>query len=370
MAQFKSLLMFLLVVFTAQCVHAQKQEISSKDSVSKAAQQESNSRTETTTSQKKDADKDATKSSTKQQDRAQDSRPLTERQLREIDDAIAQLDDDKHATRVAATQYLLKQSELATPKLVDALDGASLESQLRLFRVLESLYEKTSERSDYLASEAIEELADSKDANISRTANRILQSHSRIRGRVAVFQIARLGGKMQNELAGSTLQSLPTRPALFIMPEWSGGDDGLKHVFRLEQSQVYSFSVYIIRGAKISEKAQLKLRSILGDVRVARRSAVKLGISWNNRIEHDDGCIVSGVTKGGAADLGGIQREDIIVEVDGQPIKSRRAKDGTVLSPFDVLIKTLEDYSADQECEIGVLRNNVPRKLKVTLQGW
>jgi len=97
----------------------------------------------------------------------------------------------------------------------------------------------------------------------------------------------------------------------------------------------------------------------VADKIVAGQAIVRAGLNLSGpstNTNGDAGAYVQSVTPGGAADSGGIEAGDVIVSVDGQPIRS-----------FDELRGTINAYSPGDVVTIQVVRNGTTLNLQVTL---
>ena len=97
----------------------------------------------------------------------------------------------------------------------------------------------------------------------------------------------------------------------------------------------------------------------VADKLVAGQAIVRAGLNLSGpsmNSNGDAGAYVQSVTPGGAADNGGIEAGDVIVSVDGQPIRS-----------FDELRGTINAYSPGDVVTIQVVRDGTALNLQVTL---
>jgi hypothetical protein len=105
----------------------------------------------------------------------------------------------------------------------------------------------------------------------------------------------------------------PPEVIVVIGREWTGGDAELDHAGKIAALQ----GLYVLGPARVSDNALAKLREGHAGVEVERRSEARLGVSGKM---HPKGLMAAFVDPNSAAAQAGIEPQDVIVELVGQPV--------------------------------------------------
>lgn len=279
---------------------------------------------------------------------------------------ISRLESPDFHTRQKATRALRKMGEEAIGPLLKRARTGRLELAVRAMSIFESAYIGDDAKAASAADVALEELAASERQDLAEHALGILSRNSRTRTRIAIQHLRRMGAETYNynEEDGGKKLSLnqpqlggrQTDTYLVIDATWKGGVDGLKYVRRLAGTD---FNIYFIDGAGVPEKAITELEAAFETNVIARRGSGMLGIKGARA---GNGCVVSEVVKGKAADKSGVRQWDVILEMDGKPV-----------ADFEQLVEMLRMKKVDDVIKLKISRETLgggPQMLSVKLGRW
>lgn len=288
-----------------------------------------------------------------------DEAPAADAQMPEhIGRLIADLDHPDFSRREAASDELYAAGAWAIPAITIAVERGSAESSVRSIEVLQRLYRGDDEAVFEAVETAYTHLKSSDNLAVAARAERAFDSGADTRQKRAVAQFERLGGIIHYTDRSYDRQPLARPMIEYVMvgKEWVGGEQGLRHLTRIEDIRTSGTQLYIIRGIEISEDTLLDLIAELPFLVIQRRGPARLGIRGQSR---DLGCIVRGIDPGSAADLAGLKVQDEVLEIDGQPINS-----------FDGLIEIVGEKQPGEEVPIVFRRGTETREVKAKLSGW
>ncbi|REJ81797.1 MAG: PDZ domain-containing protein [Planctomycetota bacterium] len=288
---------------------------------------------------------------------------------------ISRLGDDEFQVRRQAERDLQQLGAAA----IDPLAAEAVRQDPVIARSAVSLLEKlfvdgcidVADR----AERALESLADSQHPYAGEMARSALAGNQQLRERRAVAAIRELGGKVEYQspsdaqlanmqfgwnfsLDDNRIPGVPLAVVhVWLLKGWQGGEEGLWHVQRLEDSwsaRLWGVEVTNVRGSGVTTEQVQSLAASIPNLTVHERGA-GLGIKASPVGE----CIVSDVLANGAAEHAGIMRGDVIVGFDDKPIES-----------FNDLVSLLLERTPDEVVEIDVQRGLERVTLPVTLRGW
>jgi hypothetical protein len=277
---------------------------------------------------------------------------------------IRELDHAEYRVRQTATQSLADAGAAVLPALAEAAKTGSLERRLRIVDLLGRIYSLGDEASFEPAELALEDIKQDETGSLSEQAAAVLANHYEIREKLAVAAIQKLGGSalyatrsQMLELGDPDEEQPPEERvlnAVHIGPDWTGGDEGLRHVRRLTRLRNL---FWVKKKSPVSEEAVEKLAADMPDLRVQQRGPAYLGIASSpipNR-----GCSIDRVQPNSAAAKAGMLARDVITQFDGKPV------DG-----FEALIELLGEKLPGQKVPVTVERNGEPLELTIELTGW
>ena len=271
----------------------------------------------------------------------------------QVKQLIAELDSPDFKTRMKATRGLSRVGLDGIPLLVEAAKEGDLETTTRVISVLKRIYPGMSTLGDS-ASEALETLNESSDKNVSDTARKILSEFHEIRDQRALAEIRSLNGRVRfhTPIGATGAESIAY---IILVEDWSGGDKGLKYLRRLSSLT----TLYVINGAKVSQKALESLYDQFPGLRIQVRGSAYLGIASDRTPLNGNGCVVTKVEPNSAAQRAGLAEFDIIRGFDGSPIRN-----------FEHLIQEIMQRNGGDEISLEVERRGLPLRLKCTLGTW
>ncbi|HUG93764.1 MAG TPA: PDZ domain-containing protein [Planctomycetaceae bacterium] len=284
-------------------------------------------------------------------------RPIVVRP-QQVPGLIGLLDSDHYRDRQQATRLLKAAGAAAVGPLAGIAEHGSLEAAVRAVRILQAIYISGDDAGVDAAEAALEQLQRSPHPWVAARAEAVLVMNYDVRERRAVEEIARLGGGIQYTEHPFPDQRFPEMlrfqvQAVILGKDWRGGEDGLKYVRRLEQLPM----LYVIDGTgALSPTAEQQLLADLPNLRIEHRSRACLGVGGNTGV---DGCLVSQVKSGSAADRGGVQVGDVITRFGGKDV-----------SDFASMVKIIYDYEPGNRVAIEVNRRGRPLELEVVMDGW
>ena len=131
-------------------------------------------------------------------------------------------------------------------------------------------------------------------------------------------------------------------------------DDGVLDATKVEDAEQVQAEIDAAHAQM--EAARIELQEAAR--RLAEASRQRLTWSGNNRAflgvligeQSEDGIVVAGVTPAGGAETAGIEADDVIVAIDGEPLTGHD-------QPLRVLHGVLDDVSAGAEVQVTVLRD-------------
>jgi hypothetical protein len=286
---------------------------------------------------------------------------------------MGELNDDRYLVRERATRQLLD----AGPAALD-----------HLFAAAESDRPEPADSAIWI----LQRLANATDAGVRRQALERLV-HLKKRPRVvaaarddliqiyheeAVAAIEKLGGRYVEGEYYWQMGTLARFGRVVIDDEWRGGDAGLRHLRRLiglQQVDIVgtdiSFeglkqlqhckslqSVHLF-GTNLKPEQLPELRKLMPQVaQIDYRRGALLGVG-TSAADSEGPAIVWQVTPGSAADVAGIQANDIIQKFEGSPVAN-----------FKSLTQKIGEHGPGDEVTIEALRNGQPKTFKVKLGRW
>jgi hypothetical protein len=289
-----------------------------------------------------------------------------------ISTAIEQLGAEQFAAREAASQRLAAAGAAAVNPLVAAAAGADPERALRAVDILRQLLACDDAELVAAAEAGLETLAGQHDLAIAQRAEVALDFHD-----AALAVSAR---EMLEQLGAVFDEAGPFGLRVEIDENWRGDSRALRLLTRLRQLTYVSFhgvrleakdALTLSRlrrieridlfGAGFSDEVVTDLQQRLPGAEIDVRKGGKLGIAGAPLMGQ---CLVSGVQAGSAADKAGLRPQDIIVEIDGQPVPD-----------FNVCTQLIGRHGPGDKVELLVERrqpNGATNRFRQTVElgGW
>ncbi len=292
---------------------------------------------------------------------------------------LLRLGDPDYYVREQALATIIASGEVAIEPLVVAAEDGSAEVAARATQALEQLLQSENREIADRADEALEQLAAHNDPRTAMRAEGILSRHQQLREERAVAAIRQLGGKVQYDLDGTSLnmppaiffpgpgrqpefrreQEMPLRlNTILIGTDWTGGVEGLKHLRRLRHRA--EFHLYVIRGSGVPYEDAVALSREIRELTILDRGPF-LGIGGSQTPP----CRVESLTPGAAADRASLKVGDEILSVNESQV-----------GHFEDLVGLLKQHRPGETVMVRVnrfvpeLRGERELDVPVTLDRW
>jgi hypothetical protein len=284
---------------------------------------------------------------------------------------IGELDSDRYQVREEASQQLLAVGVAALDPLLAAANGDRPEPADRAVWILRKI--GTSEDRQ-VALAALDRLVRLKGRPAVVAEARLAQS--RLRELACQEMLARLGGRLT--ILGPTLGITPQEIGQIrvirveLGDEWRGTPDDLKCLASLDQHQYFRFVGSAVGDAEIKlfeSKENLLLLQVFNSrvtpdavdslkqhqpkAIVYVRNRALLGISGES---NPDGVLVARVENGTGAAAAGIAMGDVIMKIDGKPLKD-----------FDRLTALIAQHVPGDQVDVTILRGKEVLTKRATL---
>lgn len=275
---------------------------------------------------------------------------------------IAALDSETFADREAATKRLAASGKAVVGPIVEAALGDNPEVSARVASILLELYRSPDSETADAAERGLEQLLASGQSAARRHAAAVLSFHQSIRQERALAAFEKLGGIVEYDqrfLAEDPddepqAKQAPQVQYLALTKQWKGGDQGLIYIKRLQPPR--EFALYITKGAPVSATALDDVQQALPMLKIQHRSEAYLGVGGGPDTE---GCMITRVTEGSAAEKGGLRPGDVIKKFGDTPIKS-----------FEEMIAAIRKYEGGDTVAIEFERDGEISATRVTLGEW
>lgn len=291
---------------------------------------------------------------------------------------IEQLAAEQFSQREAATRSLTEAGEAAIGPLGEAIRQGDLEVSSRAVEVLRELLAGEDAVAATAAEQALEGLAEGGDPAVADMAEATLDFHSSSTPVAeALEKLAALGANLGYGMLGG-------RRGLSVLLNngWKGKAEDLRLLAR--QRDLVQVGVHGTRldpasiavlgrlrrlehlqlfGAGIDDQAIEALRQKLPDTKIDVRRGGKLGVAGQGVIGP---CVIHHVQEGSAAALAGVMVGDIVLRIDGQPVRD-----------FEILTELVGRRGPGDKIELDIERGGgipgmEPERIKRTVElgGW
>lgn len=304
---------------------------------------------------------------------AQGGRPAPAPSGDELRRLFAQLGDEQFQVREQAEQRLQELGPAAIPALEAAALAAEPNLTLRVLRLLERMFIDGCPDVADEAERALERLSRSERPEVMARARVLLAGNHHLRERRAIAAIRELGGKVDFQSLDSGRANLlwgwggdlglqipgqpPVRMHIMLLRDWAGGEEGLWHLARLEDSwsaRLWGIDITNVRGNGLSLERVQSLAARLPQAQITERGA-SLGITCSST----GVCVIGGVIDNGPAARAGIQPRDVVLQIDD-----------TLVTSFQDLVGALLDRDPGERAILKVQRNSELLDIPVTLGSW
>jgi hypothetical protein len=288
---------------------------------------------------------------------------------------IAELDSDRYEVRELATRQLAVHGHQALAQLAAAADSQRVEAAVRAIAVLEKLADTDDEP---LKLEVLQRLADLE--NRAEARRRAQEKLAKVWTEISLPIVLEQGGRMDLESGFQFVdeKSGVVRSDKLILgtkPKWTGGDDGLAHVARLDfvtklsvrraevtadglkqLADMSSLQYIELYGMKFTDDELKELVEALPGVTFDVRSGAMLGVRGYATAAAAQ---VGGVEPGTGAEAAGLRVGDIIVKIDETNVAS-----------FTELTAEIAKRQPDQSAVLTIRRDDELIERKVTFGYW
>lgn len=250
----------------------------------------------------------------------------------QIAEWVAGLGAPQYAQREAATRGLIDAGPAALEPLRKAIGGGDLEVSTRAIEVARAILGSEDAAAAVAAEAFLQSLTESDDPSLAHMAGSTLDFHAIGLAEAARTELESLGA----EFTRSMLPTGQLGPHVKLDSRWRGGSADLRLL-----SRVPGLLVVSVHGAKIDDAAVAflgKLRHAarielygtgvtpdqvtalaarLPETDIEVRKGGKLGVGGQPNMGP---CRITHVQAGSAADKAGVQVDDIVAAVDGDPV--------------------------------------------------
>ena len=230
--------------------------------------------------------------------------------------------------REAASERIVARHQAAVAPLAELAQSGRPEASIRAFELLRQLHSADDEATYEAVESVYDALIQGDNIQVAARAEDAIDAQGATRHRRALAAFRRLGGLVRFLVDEDPDNDAPSPPikAAMINRHWTGGDEGLKYLRRIEDFQPPArfqqrSALYVIKGptgAKISHEALARLKTDLQGV-IAERGPAFLGVQPSGGLV-ENGLVISRLVPGGPGDAAGLQSEDVILEFDGVAI--------------------------------------------------
>lgn len=282
---------------------------------------------------------------------------------------VSDLQSDDFQKRVRATRELKAGGAETVAALRKVAENGSPEVYRRAATVLEAIFLCDDSDANRAAEDALESLRTGGSVSLALHIDDVFENNQNVRNQRALADIQALGGQVEYsphfaDADPITGELRPSISHIRIPLSWSGGDEGLKHVARLDRlPQLYVIKSPDGRTAVTPEGIE-KLISKMPNLQVYLRGSAQIGLRFTNAQTVKGGLQLEDVPPDLAAGRAGLQAQDILLTLDGRKIET-----------FEDLTTALQHYSPKQKVPVEILRPAGFDKFKaltveVQLGGW
>ena len=286
-------------------------------------------------------------------------------------DVQAELNDLSAAdfkTRESAGQKLLARKIEAVDPLLYVIEKGSPEATVRAFELLRQLYRIGDDETNERIEVAFNDLAHNENPTVASRAEAAIEAGTPIRHKKAIAEFLKLGGQLRFssiDKGDGKEENDALRPIEYaiIDKKWTGGDDGLKYLRRIEdfriQAEVRGAALFRIKGSKVSDEAIAELQAALPNLVVQPRGPACLGVSpyipFGGQMELQ----IHTVKPGSAADRAGLKVGDLLIKFNDHAVPD-----------FETLVEKIGELQPGDKVPVIYERDGVRDTVTVELRGW
>jgi hypothetical protein len=287
-----------------------------------------------------------------------------------VSEAVRGLGSEQFTEREAAARVLLEAGEAAIPALSDAARHDDFEVHSRAMEVLGGLLGSDDAGTVAAVERTLEDISEEMGEPARQRALAILRFHHEGMNDEARDRLETLGAVVTEGYLTDGTHGVH----VVLNAAWKGGDDDFRSIARLRGV------IHVgIHGVSLGPEAFVHLRRVGGlrqvelfgtgasaatvaefrrrfpEAKIDVRQGGKLGVAGSP----GEPCRISHVEPGSAADLAGVEENDVVKEIDGQGVAS-----------FQQLTDLIGRKGAGEEVELRIERNDQSLVRKVRLGGW
>lgn len=294
-----------------------------------------------------------------------------------IDAWIADLDSERYEVRERATRHLARHGQEALAELAAAADGPRPEVAARAILVLEAFANEDDDGLKLAALERLSALQHRNDVR-RRAQERLSEAWTEVSLPIALDLGARMDPEPVLQIIDTATGEVRSRKLILGThpKEWTGGDEGLLHVARLNFVEILSVrnvpvtadglkyladmpSLWRLElyGLDLDEDDVKELQQTLPQVReLDVRSGAMLGVRGQVTAPIAQ---IGSVEPGSAAEKAGLQKDDVIIKVDDSQV-----------STFTELTAEIAKRQPGESAVLTLLRHDKPVEREVTFGYW
>lgn len=292
------------------------------------------------------------------------------------------LSDREFQVRESAGRRLISLRKEAVVPLAHLARTGTAEASVRAFDLLRQLYREGDDEMVEAVESAYESLLQSDNPVVAARAEARIEASVSVRHRRAMNAVKKLGGKIKFRKEVDLDQQDDDdsqRSIMFVKLDksWVGGEEGLKHLKRLEdfrvRTEVRGAYLLVIKGCKISEEALKNLETSIPGLLIQQRGESCLGVSPYVSFGGDDGLRIGEVKPDSAADRAGLRSGDLLMKFNGhnlQPVTVLRGDREETKGSFEVLVEKIADTKPGDKVPVVYQRNGTIDTLIVEMRDW
>jgi hypothetical protein len=290
----------------------------------------------------------------------------------QIEEWIAQLDDNRYLAREKATQQLIDAGDVALDPLLAVANSDRLEPADRAVWILRQLA-KSADNGRAIA--ALERLVQIKGrpALVEKAELELAERSVK----ACQERLAPLGAEITMEARQFDLMSIVPLLTVRLGEKWRGTAEDLRCLAQLRRQLYYRFEGHAIDdtvarffeekeklafaqfwNTKVTPAAIDGIKARHPEAMVYVRGRALLGVQARQE-PHPAGVMVSRVEPGTAANAAGIVAGDVIASIDGHS-----------LPDFDRLTAHIAQHQPGKTVPVEIIRGNERKTLAVTLGSW
>lgn len=289
----------------------------------------------------------------------------------EVEAEIHDLSAADFKTREAAGQRLIARKMDAVEPLLYLTEHGSPEASVRAFDLLRQLYRNGDDEINERIEVALQELAHSENPTVASRAEAAVEAGTPVRHLKAIASFQKLGGKIRflseadTGNGGQTNEGLRRIEYAIIDKKWTGGDEGLKYLRRIEDYRIQGeiqggAPLFVIKGSPVSEEAVKELEASLPSLSVQIRGPACFGVSSQRQFGAGQvELLISTVKPGSAADRAGLRAGDTLIKFADQPVPD-----------FQALVDRIGEFEPGDKVPVLYERDRVQNTTIVELRPW